>query len=416
MPDVPGQLIGDPNRLRQILVNLIGNAIKFTEKGEVGLRVENDPQSKLPGALKFSVADTGIGIPSEKLNAVFEKFTQADSSVTRKYGGTGLGLAICKQLAELMGGRIWVRSTLGRGSTFQFTARFGVQTGVKPGASTPPISLVGIRPLIVDDNETNRLIVKQMLASWGAQAAEAVGGQEALAELARAKTAGSPYNLVLLDYHMPGMDGFQVAEKISQSPDLAGSTVVMLSSDVQSGDLIRARKLGVAGYLVKPIRQTDLIRTITSALKQTQAPQESPEASPTASPDSQKPLRLLLVDDSADNRMLIQSYLKKTPHHVDAAENGLDAVEKYKAGDYDLVLLDMQMPIMDGYTAAKVIREWEKEHGKTAAPIIALTAYALKEETQKSLDAGCTAHLTKPIKKAKLMETIAEQARHPEKA
>jgi two-component system sensor histidine kinase/response regulator len=417
MPDVPAHLIGDPNRLRQILVNLIGNAIKFTEKGEVGLRIENDPQSKLPGALKFSVTDTGIGIPSDKVNAVFEKFTQADSSVTRKYGGTGLGLAICKQLVELMGGRIWVRSTLGRGSTFQFTTRLGVQTGVKPGASAPPISLVGIRPLIVDDNETNRLIVKQMLASWGAEAAEAVGGQEALAELARAKTAGAPYNLVLLDYHMPGMDGFQVAEKISQSPDLAGSTVVMLSSDVQSGDLIRARKLGVAGYLVKPIRQTDLIRTITTALKQSQAaPQETPAASSSLSSEPEKSLRLLLVDDSADNRMLIQSYLKKTPHHVDAAENGLDAVEKYKAGEYDLVLLDMQMPIMDGYTAAKVIREWEKEHGKTAAPIIALTAYALKEETQKSLDAGCTAHLTKPIKKAKLMETIAEQVRHPEKA
>jgi two-component system sensor histidine kinase/response regulator len=416
MPDIPTQLIGDPNRLRQILVNLVGNAIKFTEKGEVSLRVENDPQSKAPAALKFSVADTGIGIPSDKLKAVFEKFTQADSSVTRKYGGTGLGLAICKQLVELMGGRIWVRSTLGRGSTFQFTARFGIQVGVKPATGSSGVSLAGLRPLIVDDNETNRLILKQMLASWGAAATETVGGPEALAELARAKAAGTPYNLVLLDYHMPGMDGFQVAERISRSPDIAGSTIVMLSSDVQSGDLIRARNLGVSGYLVKPIRQSDLARTITASLKHTKA--AAPEnPAPTASPsEAARPLKLLLVDDSADNRMLILSYLKKTPHAVDAAENGLEAVEKYKAGNYDVVLMDMQMPIMDGYTAAKAIRQWEKDHGKIAAPIIALTAYALKEETQKSLDAGCTTHLTKPIKKAKLMDTIAEQAGRVQKA
>src|SRR5207249_7220746 len=182
MPDVPTQLSGDPNRLRQIMVNLVGNAIKFTEKGEVSLRVEDDPESKAPGQLKFSVSDTGVGIPADKLKAVFEKFTQADSSVTRKYGGTGLGLAICKQLVELMGGRIWVRSTIGRGSTFQFTARLGVQAGVKPGVSAAaPASLTGIRPLIVDDNKTNRLIVKRMLAAWGAEAGEAPGGEDALA-------------------------------------------------------------------------------------------------------------------------------------------------------------------------------------------------------------------------------------------
>jgi CheY-like chemotaxis protein len=252
-----------------------------------------------------------------------------------------------------------------------------------------------------------------MLASWGADATEAVGGQEALSELERAKAAGTPYNLVLLDHHTPGMDGFQVAEKIAQSPHLAGSAVVMLSSDIQSGDLIRARRLGVAGYLVKPIRQSDLMRTVTAALKNAHpVPAASGSAPVGTAQEPQKALRLLLVDDSADNRMLIQSYLKKTVHQVDAAENGLQAVEKFKAGAYDLVLLDMQMPIMDGYTAAKAIRQWEKENGRAAAPIVALTAYALKEETQRSLDAGCTAHLTKPIKKAKLMETIAEQTLH----
>ncbi|MBI3814849.1 MAG: response regulator [Nitrospinae bacterium] len=428
MPGVPTDLIGDPLRIRQILVNLIGNAIKFTEKGEVvvtvkseELRMKNEKQDiELPLTLNFSVKDTGIGIPPEKVNAVFESFTQVDSSTTRKYGGTGLGLTISKRLVEMMGGRIWIESKLGEGTTFYFMVKLGIQSSAKLQLRLSEVDMRGLKVLVVDDNVTNRIILKEMLSEWGVLVTEAEGGEEGLSELRRARDAGEPYKLMLLDCRMPGMDGFQVAEHIKNDSNLAGMTVMMLTSDNREGHTKRAKELGIAKYMVKPVKKSELMDAIALAIAGKKAAaqsvgqasrlSDSRDGCPTL--EDIRSLNILLVDDSRDNRLLIESYLKKTLHKIDIAENGEMAVEKFMSGEYNIVLMDMQMPVMDGYTATRIIRKWEVERGAESTPIIALTAYALKEDEQKSLDAGCTSHLTKPIKKAKLMETIQEYAKN----
>jgi PAS domain S-box-containing protein len=407
MTDVPRDLVGDPHRLRQILLNLMGNALKFTMSGEVVLRVRNDPDDSHPGALLFSVTDTGIGIPADKLDVIFESFTQADSSVTRQYGGTGLGLTISKRLAELMGGRIWVTSTVGQGSTFSFTAKFRVQEEPKLRALVPPAELQGMKALVVDDNATNRMILKEILTAWGMQVVEVPNGMEGLAEFVRAQESGDPYHVVLLDCRMPEMDGFQVAERLRAIPNLASVTVMMLTSDSRAGDRTRSQELGMAGYLVKPVKRAALFDAIAAAVDKSHVFAPGP-ALDAASARDQRALRILLAEDSPDNRLLVQSYLKHTPHHIDLADNGAIAVAKFMARGFDLVLMDMQMPVLDGYAATRKIRQWEKEIGRPPTPIIALSAFALQEEIQKSLDAGCTAHLTKPIKKAILLNAIQE--------
>jgi len=409
MADVPRDLVGDPHRLRQILLNLMGNALKFTMAGEVVMRVQNDPDARQPGALLFSVSDTGIGVPGDKLGIIFESFTQADSSTTRQYGGTGLGLAISKRLVELMGGRIWATSTVGQGSTFSFTAKFRVQEEPKVRTLAPPAELQGVKALVVDDSATNRLVLKGILTAWGMQVVEAPNGVDGLAELMRAHESGDPYRLVLLDCRMPEMDGFQVAERLRAIPNLAGITVMMLTSDSRTDDKTRSHELGMAGYLVKPVKRAELFEAIATAMGRSQvfAPAPALDSAPAVTKD-QRALRILLAEDSQDNRLLVQSYLKHTPHHLDLADNGAIAVAKFKARGFDLVLMDMQMPIVDGYAATRAIKQWEKETGRPPTPIIALTAFALREEIQKSLDAGCTAHLTKPIKKATLLNAIQE--------
>lgn len=417
MPAVPTHLRGDPVRLRQILTNLVGNAIKFTEAGEVVVEAKlasatqcpKDPAA--PCNITFSIKDTGIGISPEKLEVIFEKFTQADTSTTRKYGGTGLGLAISKHLVELMGGELQVQSQVGQGSTFEFTILFLRQLEPQDKSSVPAADLKDLRVLVVDDNVTNRLILREIMTGWGARVAEAENGIQGLTELARAKKVGQPYQLVLLDGRMPQMDGFGMAEAIHGDASFSGITVMMLSSDARSGDLSRARDLGLASYLVKPVKRHDLREAIDRALHQAhQDDMAAPSPTP-ISPEEQRPLRILLADDSADNRLLIQAYLKKYPFQLDMAEDGEQALSKFQAGSYDLVLMDMQMPVMDGYNATRRIREWERQQQLSSTPVIALTAYALKEEIQKSLDAGCTIHLTKPIKKSVLLEAIAQYSR-----
>ena len=414
MPDVPTYLIGDPLRLRQILVNLIGNAIKFTEKGEIVVEVktkDEGPGTKEEVNLIFSVRDTGIGIPPEKLNAVFERFTQVDSSTTRKYGGTGLGLTISKRLVEIMRGQIWVESKQGEGSTFYFTSRFAVQSEDKKRLPAPEVDISGIRVLIVDDNATNRMILREMLSEWGVLVTEAVDGEQGLSELIRARDTGEPYRLVLLDCRMPGMDGFQMAEYMKNDPTLASMAVMMLTSDNRDGHTKRAKELGMAKYMLKPVKKAELRAAISVAIAEKKAiTEKTPQLKPAAIEEI-LPLNILLVEDSRDNRLLIEAYLKKTPHKIEIAENGEIALEKFMSGKYDIVFMDMQMPVMDGYTSTKIIRKWEAEKGSESTPIIALTAHALKEDEQKSLDAGCTSHLTKPIKKVKLMETIQEYAK-----
>ena len=411
-PGVPTALVGDPHRLRQVLLNLLGNAIKFTHRGEVLLRVQKDPQAEA-GGLQFAVSDTGIGIPSDKLSMVFESFTQADSTTTSTYGGTGLGLAISKRLVELMGGRIWVQSKVGAGSTFCFTAAFGVPAQPLPGPAGVVVDLKGLKTLVVDDNATNRMILRQMLLSWGADVAEALNGGDGLAELVRAQQSGTPYSLLLLDCRMPVMGGFELAEHIRSHPSLVGTTILMLTSDNRGGDANRSREVGVTGYLVKPVRRSDLLDAIRSAIERPAPPGDTQEQGDGDSRPARQepPLRILVADDSEDNLFLIRSYLKGADYAVDAVENGADAVRKFEGGHYDLVLMDMQMPVMDGYTATRQIRDLESKHHAEATPILALTAYALKEEYEKSLQAGCTAHLTKPIRRQTLLAAIRENIR-----
>ncbi len=409
MPDVPPALVGDQLRLRQVLTNLISNGIKFTEQGEVVLTVENDREVNQPGALRFAISDTGIGIARDQLEAIFQSFTQADSSTTRRYGGSGLGLAIARRLVELMGGRIWVESEPGRGSTFCFTARFIVPDACAPQAGYEAVKLDGLRVLIVDDNATNRLILRETLSQCGADIAEADGGPNALAEWQRASDGGNSYWLVLLDCRMPGMDGFEVARRLRSLPGGTAPIILMLTSDDLNLNLSRFREAGLDAYVVKPVKRSELLQAIASVRGKPKAVsvEEKPPAAPAAVAMA-KAIKVLLAEDSPDNRFLIEAYLRNSPCQLETAENGEVAVAKFSIGRYDLVLMDMHMPVMDGYTAVRKIRALEREHGLPPTPIVALTASALDDAVARTIDAGCTAHLSKPIKKSTLLEALRQ--------
>jgi len=406
--DVPCHLIGDPNRLYQILLNLLGNAIKFTEKGSVVMTITNDPELQTPGAIRFSITDTGIGVPHDKIKAIFDTFTQGHSAIARQYGGTGLGLSISQQLAVLMGGRIWVESTLGEGSTFHCVVQLGVQTAPMPSKVSGTMNLAGLRCLVVDDYPTNRLILRETLFGWGATVVEADSGEQGMEALEAAQQANTPFSLLLLDCRMPGMDGFEVIERIHADPRLSNLTIIMLASDRWADDIAKTYDLGLGGYLVKPIRRSDLQQTISIALGRSKSSVSTsfPVPAPATTPQQGRSLRILLVEDSPDNQVLIQSYLKNTIHRVEVADNGQIGVAKFQNGHYDLILMDMQMPVMDGITATRTIRRWEQEQGLPAVQIIALTALALKEESARIFEAGCNAHLTKPLKRTTLLELL----------
>lgn len=407
-PDVPCALIGDLNRLHQILINLISNAIKFTDNGSVVVEVTNEGDDAAPGTIRFSVTDTGIGIPENMFETIFESFTQAHASTSRKYGGTGLGLTISKQLAELMNGRIWVESTVGRGSTFHCSVVLGVQGPTAQAGPSIPIELRDVRTLVVDDHPVNRRILKETLASWNAEVTDAANGQDTLNELRLAARATRPYQLLMLDCRMPDMDGFAVVEQIRHAGLAEGLTIVMLASHQWADDIARTYDMGLGGYMIKPIRRSDLLQTISIALdrkKNPAATQPAPAQVKTL-PQPSRPLHILLVEDSPDNQFLIRSYLKHTPYHVDVAGDGAVGVDKFKTGRYDLILMDMQMPIMDGYEATKTIRAWEAEHDLPPTQIVALTALALREEGERILQSGCNAHMTKPVRKQTLLEVL----------
>ncbi|MFZ0887842.1 MAG: response regulator [Candidatus Binataceae bacterium] len=412
LPDVPLRLVGDALRLRQVLINLVGNAIKFTENGEVLLIVdaESAPNGEHTVHLRFSVRDTGIGIPQDKLEAIFQSFTQADSSTTRKYGGSGLGLSIARRLVDLMGGAIRAESTPGRGSTFCFTAGFGLAERPRTGLDEAP-EITGMRILVVDDNATNRLILKEILSSRGAEVAECGSGEQALAEVERAYSAATPYRLLLLDCRMPGMNGFELVARLRRRPAGRNPVVMMLTSEDLNPKLVRLKELGINSYLIKPIRRSDLLQAIATALGTARAVPQIPAQplTPAANGDAgERPLRILLAEDSPDNRLLIEALLRKPPFHLELADNGAIALSKVMRGRYDLVLMDMQMPVMDGYTAVRKIREWEREQGRAPLPIVALTASVLEQDIRSSLEAGCTMHVSKPVKKSLLINTIRE--------
>jgi len=409
LPDVPPHLVGDPGRLRQILVNLVGNAIKFTERGEVDLRVETESQGADRVVLHFCVADTGIGIPREKQQQIFDPFVQADSSTTRKYGGTGLGLAISTRLVKLMEGRIWLESELNRGSRFHFTAKFGLvkEPQLQPARQVKVI-LQGTPVLVIDDNATNRRILESMLKGWSMQPTLVESGQEGLVAMRRARDMGERFPLILLDAHMPAMDGFSVAESIKQDPTLAGSTIMMLTSAGQRGDAARCREVGISGYLVKPIRRADLLEAILLVLGQPSQKKNNPDlVTRHTIREAHRKLRILLAEDNAINRELVMRLLQKQGHTVLAATTGGEAVDMWEkdAEGFAIVLMDVQMPEVDGFQATAMIREREKVSGKHV-PIIAMTAYAMTGDRERCLAAGMDAYVSKPIRHQALFETI----------
>jgi signal transduction histidine kinase/DNA-binding response OmpR family regulator len=394
---------GDPSRLRQIILNLISNALKFTDHGEIVVGVRKDTASGDKNYLQFSVSDTGIGIPKTKLEAIFASFTQVDSSTTRKYGGTGLGLTISRSLTRMMDGRIWVESEEGQGSTFNFVVRLDV-AGSQDAMPRRVMDLHGKHILVVDDNATNRMIINKQVSTCGAVVDEAENGKLAL-DLVNSKARENRYfDVILVDCRMPVMDGFELIENMKLR-DFDLNTVLMLSSSDLNENIDRAKSLGIGGYLVKPIKRTELIQQLGQAVKQETAG-EATEVQVPAETREIRPLHILLVEDNPDNRLLIKAYLKKLPYQLDEAENGQLAVDKFKQSDYDIVLMDVQMPVMDGHQATRLIRAWEAQTARAATPIISLTAHAIKEEIDKCLAAGCDTHLSKPVKKATLVETI----------
>ncbi len=409
-PEVPDVVRGDSSRLRQVLINLVGNAIKFTNRGEVALKVKSDAQECEVYLLHFTVADTGIGIPEEKRKAIFEPFTQADTSTTRKYGGTGLGLSISTRLVEMMGGRIWVISEVGRGSEFHFTVRLQVadlQT-IEIGTIAPPEVLRGVKVLVVDDNRTNRRILEGMLKRWEMKVTTVEGAEEALEQLCAALESGDSYGLVLTDMHMPGMDGFALVERIRQKPELSTSTIMMLTSAGHRGDAARCQELGVSAYLLKPIRQSELREAVARVLGAKEQKGAIPLITRYSLQDAREPsasLRVLLVEDNAVNQRLASRLLEKRGHSVVVAGNGLEALEALEKESFDLVLMDLQMPVMDGFEATVAIRKKEGGSG-IHLPVVALTAHAMMGDREKCLAAGMDGYLTKPIRSHELNELL----------
>lgn len=402
-PAVPTMLVGDPHRLRQVLVNLVGNAIKFTEQGEILLQVTPEPDGDGNVMLHFRVADTGIGIPAEKFGSIFEAFEQADQSTTRKFGGTGLGLAISARLVALMGGRIWVESEIGHGSTFHFTMRFqACEAGVRQPPASPDL-LQGLRVLIVDDNSTNRRILAEMLASWGMVPVLVCDADAALAEL-KQPAGGQEYGLVLTDVHMPGQSGFDLVRRARESGVYSRGVVVMLTSGDRSEDVETCRDLGVSTYLIKPIKQSELFNAILQALG---AAHHEQWASATAANarEASRSLNVLLAEDSMINQKLAVGLLERWGHRVTVANDGREAVTRTQHQSFDVILMDIQMPELDGLDATREIRLQEAATG-AHTPIIAMTAHALQGDRERCLAVGMDDYLTKPIRFEQLFDRL----------
>ncbi len=412
-PEVPNDLVGDPSRLGRIVVNLVGNAIKFTEHGEVVLRARVEKREGTNVMLHFSVTDTGIGIAVEKQRRIFEAFAQADTSTTRKYGGTGLGLAICAQLAELMGGRVWVESKVGCGSTFHFTARFSLQdaSAQRPTALSP-VKLQDLPVLVVDDNATNRRILEEMIANWRMKPVAAVNGTAALKAMKRARAEGNPFQVVLLDGHMPEMDGFEVAARVKKDPHLRHATVILLTSAGRREDVRRAKTLGAAAALTKPVKQSELWDAIVTALHVPLQEKARLPVLPASVPVVHRPLRILIAEDNPVNQQLALHLLERRGHSAVVAENGREAIAAMEKHKFDMVLMDVQMPEMGGLEATRAIREREKSTGEHV-PIVAMTAHAMQGDREHCLEAGMDGYLAKPLD-PKIFEQTVEGMASPQ--
>jgi len=403
-PDVPETVLGDPGRLRQVLLNLVGNAVKFTEQGEVLVQVTLDGETDEGVDLHFEVRDTGIGIPAEKQTTIFEAFAQADGSTTRKYGGTGLGLTIATKLVTMMNGQISVESEAGHGTTFHFTAR--LQRGVATMQEMPRYlaMLRGLPVLVVDDNETNRRILEELLGLWHMRPTSVDGAAPALQSLERAHAAGDPFRIVLLDLCMPGLDGFALAEQIRGRPDLAGATILMLTSDHRPEDKARCRALGISAYLIKPVVQATLLAALGKVVDRASG---RPVPVEPAAIGVRTPRRILIAEDNRVNQLLVTRILQKHGHTIVLATNGQEAVAAFRREAFDLVLMDVQMPEMNGFEATIAIRSLERETGGRI-PIVALTAHAMSGDRERCVAAGMDGYLSKPLKPADLVRIIDE--------
>jgi PAS domain S-box-containing protein len=405
-PEVPVNVVGDPARLRQILVNLVSNAIKFTERGEIEVNIRTETQGPEGTIIRFSIRDTGIGIPADKQDKIFSAFSQADSSTTRKYGGTGLGLSIVGQLVGLMGGKLWVESGLGKGSTFCFTVQ--LSPGVAPalGEMVDESQLAGVPILIVDDNATNRRILEESVIDWKMVPIVVEDATAALQVLQQRQLSNAQLPLVLTDAHMPGIDGFGLIERIRQNPSLANVRIIILTSGGQRGDAARCQKLGVAAYLSKPFDRLELREVLRHVLAgDPLSPGAKILVTRHALQELQQSLSFLVAEDNAVNQKLIARLLEKRGHSVVLTQNGREALEAMKQQHFDIVLMDVQMPEMDGFDATRLIREDEKASG-THMPIIALTAHAMQGDEERCLACGMDGYVTKPVKLGELFSMI----------
>jgi two-component system sensor histidine kinase/response regulator len=401
-PGVPEWVVADPSRLRQVLVNLIGNAVKFTEQGEVVLRVESKPAPTAPSSIEllFSVRDTGIGVPPEKIATIFQPFIQVDGSMARRYGGTGLGLTISQRLVGLMGGQIDVESELNRGSTFRFTIAATIGKGPAVAAPADPAVLRGVPVLIVDDNATNRRILVHLLSRWGMQPVAAENASDAWALLT---SAPAPIPLVLTDVHMPGTDGFELAARIKEH--LGATPIVMLTSGSHTGDLAHCRELGIDAYLTKPVARNELRNTLAHILRAHPALGATIQGD-NATPDSAAhAIHILLAEDNVVNQKVARHLLESMGHRVTLAANGIEALAALDSHTFDLVLMDVQMPEMDGFEATAAIRARERS-SPTRLPILAMTAHAMVGDRERCLDAGMDGYVAKPVRKAELFQAI----------
>jgi CheY-like chemotaxis protein len=408
--DVPDMVVGDPSRLRQIVINLIGNAIKFTERGEVALRVTSESRDEDSLTLEFTVRDTGIGIAPEKQRLVFQPFTQEDGSTARRFGGTGLGLTICSRLIAMMGGRVWLESEVGHGSQFHFTARLGVATAVPAVRPGEDLRLANLPVLVVDDNATGRRITEQMLLEWQMKPVSAADGTEALAAAHVAWEGGHPFALLLTDAQLPGMDGFALIGELHKQPEMTLPAIMMLTSGGFRGDAARCRELGVAAYLTKPVGRSELHAALLRVIdQQAQRPNDASPALITRhslrEAGDTRALRILLAEDDRVNQHLAVRLLEKLGHQVELAANGAEVLSALEKDPFDLVLMDVQMPGVDGFEATAAIRKREKSTG-THQPIIAMTAHALSGDQERCLKAGMDRYVSKPIRHEELIEAI----------
>ena len=405
-PGLPPMVRGDSGRLRQILFNLVGNAIKFTSAGEVVIEVSNCRPAAGRKEILFRVADTGIGIPPEKQATIFQPFSQADSSTTRRYGGTGLGLTIVSRLVSMMGGRIWLESEVGKGSQFLFTVQMGTPRLEKqPGNPATAPHFSGLHVLVVDDNATNRRIMQASCAAWGMLCDTTHSAESAVQMLSAAKSAGAPYELAIIDSYMPVMDGFALVEHLRGDPSLAGIRVMMLTSADQQGDIAHCRQIGIECYLVKPVHPTELRSAIEIVLQKPSSDTGAAIVTRSSLAAANSALRILIAEDNAVNQKFLQRLLERMGHVTAVANNGVQAVDFFRTGNFDVIFMDVQMPEMDGYAATVAIRDLEK-HSGLHIPIIAMTAHALKGDREKCLEAGMDDYLSKPARLAEIEQAL----------